>query len=246
MSSIVLALIFLLPQAAAPAPTTAVPAGFTIMAQLDSALSSRHARAGDTLHLTCLHDIAAESGKLYIPRGARLTAVVAAVQKYTSGNQSRLSLSLTHATWRGGDAALAGHITTLVSLGPHVIETVEPGSPSAEMHRPLPNVPVTLSGPMTMPSIDSNTTMPQPGSVSQPNSDTRTPSGTIKVRDRSAGERHLDDLGAPQSRQIAVPGRIPSNWGITRVDDAAIGSALIASGTDLTLPRGSQLIFTTR
>ncbi len=234
-----------MPQAAAP--SAAVPAGFEVMAALEHEVSSAKVKPGDAVRLTCLHDIASESGTIYIPRGARLLGRVSAVQKLHAPEPAQLSLRVTAAQWKGGSTALDGIVVALVALDPRILQTR--GAPAApELRQPQPHqqVPMTTSGPMTMPSIESDRTMPTAGSVSQPNANIRTQMGTIKVRDRSEGEKSLDALGAEERRAMVVQGRIPRNWELKRVEDPAVGSAITAQGTEVALPKGSQLIFQTR
>ncbi len=234
--------VFLAPPQAPPPPR--VPAAFRIMGELERELSTRKAKPGDTVRLVCLHDIQGESGVVYIPRGARLVAGVSAVQRFGSGQPARLSLRLTAAEWKGGRTALDGIVVTVVALS-RVIETVTPpAGPTASDSPFSQTIPNAAGG--TMPTVDSQRTMPTYGTPSRPNADIRTPTGTVRVRDRSPGERGLDELNQPQRRGLAVPGRIPASWGLGAVADPAIGSAITATNADIRLPKGSQLIFKTR
>ncbi len=235
--AVALLMFLALPQAAAPA--SAMPKGFQIMAQLESELSSRKAKVGDTLKLTCVYEIASQTGIVFLPAGARLTATVVAVQKRNGAQPGQLALHLTAADWKGGHADLDAILASVDSLPARPV-------PDADLLQDR-GVSPAVGGGATMPTIDSDQTMPAYGSPSRPPSGSVTNPGTggnVHVRGASEGEKGLGDIDKKSGDRANAS--VPANWEITKLDDAVAGTAITATGGDVNLPKGARLIFKTR
>ncbi len=237
--AIFLAALAALPQAASTSSNPAVPRGFQVMAELQREVSSKKAKVGDTVLLTCTDEIASETNTVYLPAGAKLTATVVAAQPHKGSDPGQLALHLTAADWKGGHAELNAIVTTLAALP----ATRETPPDTAGMLQDRMSSPAVGTG-TNMPSIESDRTMPTIGTVSHPaDTSVHNPGqGVTRVRDASAGEKSLADLD--KKNDAAVRGALPKSWEIKRLDDAKLGTAIVASGGDVNLPKGARLIFT--
>jgi len=205
-----------------------VPPGFRIVVDMKEDISSAKAKPGDTVKLICMDSIQAQSGTVYIPLGAQLSGKVVAVQKHGKGQQARLSLRVDRAKWNGGEAELDAFVVTIVS----VAKTQYVNTRLADA---------------TIPNRNADPSDINARANTQSNYDIRTPTGTIKGRDKSEGEKQLGGMSKPASSATTmVMGDVPESWGLEKVDDPAIGSAITADDGDVVLTKGSRLVLKTR
>ncbi len=225
LSAALLLAVFVLPSQ----PASTVPAGFRILAEVDKAISSHSAKVGETVTLICVQSIEAQDGTVFIPLGSRLLGKVVAVQKYKTGRQARLSLRIETAKWSGGEARLYATVVTIVSVG-KTITRLGPGSP------PTMNEPAASQQPS------------EPDVMGRPrNYDVRTTTGTVRVREPSEGEKRAKGLSrspSPHTEMVSAP--VPDSWGLEKVDDPSISSAITVDDADVVLTPGSRLVFKTR
>jgi hypothetical protein len=216
--------------AAAPAQSAlTVPHGFRILADMKQEVSSKKAKVGDSVNLVCMNAIEAQDGTVFIPLGAQLLGKVVAVQKYSKGHSARLSIRVQGAKWDGGEAKLDAYVVTIVSVAK--VKYDDKGIPEA-----------------IGPARNSDPSDINSRADTQRNYDIHTATKTIKSRDASEGEKKLDAMpksGSPPTSRKVIMTDVPDSWGLEKVDDPAIGSAITVDDGDVVLTQGSRLVLKT-
>ena len=101
-------------QAAAP---IVVPEGVRISAVLSTSIDAEHSKPGTPITLEATADVRGPKGEMLIPKHAKLTGKVTEAIPWTKDKpESRLSLVVERAEWKGGTAVLRAFIVGKVSV----------------------------------------------------------------------------------------------------------------------------------